>query len=200
MSAFTTAIEYDITVKVNTSPLFLWKGDSRMERILIIGTNGAGKSTFARALSEKTGIPLTHLDQLYWQGQWQTVSREIFLAQVEQVVSTEKWIIDGNNLRSIAPRLAAADTVFWLELPALRCVLNVIRRELRFRGRARPDMPPSCISRIDPKFLWTVLRFNSKNRKKILENLKQYPHIKLYHFRNYRQIRNFLANKKDRHS
>ena len=163
-----------------------------MKRIVIIGSNGAGKSTFARQLSEKLNIPATHLDQLYWCGNWQVVPHDVFLERVEQVMQAPSWIIDGNNLRSLDKRLEKADTLFWLELPPALCVWNVIKRELRYKGKARPDMPESCKSRIDPAFLRIVLEFNGKNRKKINELLQKYPGVKVYHFRSYRQIHKFL--------
>lgn len=163
-----------------------------MQRVLIIGTNGAGKSTFARKLAEKTGLPLTHLDRLYWQGDWQVVPREDFLGNVRQVVSGDRWIIDGNNLRSAPERLEAADTVFWLEFSPITCVAQVIKRELVYRGTARPDMPETCKSRIDPLFLRTVWRFNRKNRKRIRNLLQQYPHLQIYHFKNRRQVKRYL--------
>lgn len=163
-----------------------------MKRIVIIGSNGAGKSTFARRLSEKLNIPATHLDRLYWCGDWQVVPHDVFLERVEQTMQAPSWIIDGNNLRSLDKRLEKADTLFWLELPPALCVWNVIKREMRCKGKARPDMPESCKSRIDPDFLRIVWRFNAKNRKKIHEMLQQFPMVKVYHFRNYRQIRKFL--------
>ena len=165
-----------------------------MKRILIIGSNGAGKSTFARELFRKTAIPVTHLDRLYWCDDWQVVPYEQFLDRVDCVIASSAWIIDGNNLRSLERRLEKADTLFWLEIPPIICLWNVIIRELRHRGSARPDMPESCISRIDPSFLKVVWQFNRKNRHKIRELLAQYPQVRVYHFRNYRQIRRFLHN------
>lgn len=49
-----------------------------MERVVIIGSNGAGKSTFSYALADKTGLPLIHLDQIYWHDDWQVTPREEF--------------------------------------------------------------------------------------------------------------------------
>ena len=135
-----------------------------MEKVLIIGSNGAGKSTFSFALAERVGLPLYHLDQIYWHGYWEVVPRDQFLQAVDAIVSDPKWIIEGNNLSSLHRRVANADTVFWFELHPLRCIFNVIKRELKYRGAARPDMPQTCISRIDLRFLKTVWQFNKKNR------------------------------------
>ena len=69
-----------------------------MERILIIGGNGAGKSTFSYALAKKLGLPLIHLDQIYWHGCWEVTPREEFLEKVMEEAQKDRWIIDGNNL------------------------------------------------------------------------------------------------------
>ena len=55
-----------------------------MQRILIIGNAGAGKSTFARLLAKKLQLPLVHLDKLYWQGTWEHLSREEFDVHLQQ--------------------------------------------------------------------------------------------------------------------
>jgi len=64
-----------------------------MERVLIIGGNGSGKTTFAKALAEKTGLPLVHLDSLYWKDNWESVGREVFDARLEQELNKPKWIL-----------------------------------------------------------------------------------------------------------
>ena len=163
-----------------------------MKRILIIGGNGAGKSTFSRALADKTGLPLYHLDKLYWYGDWQVTPREEFLEQVEAITQSSQWIIEGNNLRSLSCRLARADTVFWLTFSPARCVWNVICRELRYHGKARPDMPASCLSRLDPEFLKTVWHFNRKNNETIRKLLQAHPHLQVIRFTGYRQMKTFL--------
>ena len=88
-----------------------------MERILIIGSNGAGKSTFSYKLAEKTGLPLIHLDQIYWYGDWQVTPREQFEQIVLEEAKKSKWIIEGNNMKSLEQRLKYADAVFWFEFP-----------------------------------------------------------------------------------
>lgn len=163
-----------------------------MKRVLIIGGNGAGKSTFSRTLAQKTGLPLYHLDKLYWYGNWQVTPREEFLQAVDTITQRPEWIIEGNNLRSLPDRLARADTVFWLVLSPVRCVWNVICRELRYRGTARPDMPASCLSRLDPDFLKTVWYFNRKNTATIRKLLQEHPRLQVIRFTNYRQIKAFL--------
>ena len=67
-----------------------------MKRIMIIGCGGSGKSTLARQLGDKTGLPVVHLDQLFWRPGWVHISREEFNAAHREAVMGERWIIDGN--------------------------------------------------------------------------------------------------------
>ena len=163
-----------------------------MQRILIIGGNGAGKSTFSYKLSEKLGLPLIHLDQIYWRGCWEVTPKEEFLEKVLEEAKKDRWIIEGNNVRSIHQRLQFADTVFWFEFPPLVCVTNILKREWKYRKKVRPDMPDECVSRVDLNFLKVAWQFNKKNRERILEQLKGAEHVKVIRFTNYRQVRKFL--------
>lgn len=167
-------------------------GVMSMERILIIGSNGAGKSTFSYALSEQTGLPLVHIDKLYWRNHWEVTPREEFERLVLEEVQKPRWIIEGNNIRSLPERLQYADTVFWFEFSPLRCVVNVLKREFRYRGKVRPDMPDGCVSKPSLKFLEAVWQFNRKNRERITEALRAADHVRVIRFTNYTQIRKYI--------
>ena len=165
-----------------------------MERILIIGCGGAGKSTLARQLGEKTGLPVVHLDQLYWRGNWEMTPKEEFLQALAAEAQKDAWIIEGNNLRSMDLRLPYADTVFWFEFPPPVCLKNILYREWHYRGTHRPDLPEGCISRVDPEFLKYAWTFNQKNRQKIRELLKQAPHVQVIRFTSRRQVKMYLKS------
>ena len=108
-----------------------------MKRILVIGCPGSGKSTFARALQEKTGLPLHHLDLLYWNADKTTVEREVFLSRLHSVLEADAWIIDGNYASTMEERLAACDTVFFLDYDTEICLCGIRER----CGKSRSDMP-----------------------------------------------------------
>lgn len=165
-----------------------------MKRVLIIGGNGAGKSTFSFALAEKTGLPLIHIDQIYWHGTWEVTPREEFQSRVLAEACKPSWIIEGNNIRTLGKRLDYADTVFWFEFPPIVCVLNVLKREWKYRNQVRPDMPDECVSRLRFSFLKEVWGFNKKNRVRIEECLREAKHVQVIRFTNYGQVRKFLAN------
>ena len=162
-----------------------------MRRILIIGSNGAGKSTFSFQLAEKLNLPLVHIDQIYWRGSWDVTPEDEFDRVVRAEAEKPAWIIEGNNIRSLPRRLERADTVFWFEFPPPLCVLNILRRERKYRGKVRPDMPDQCVSRWDLDFLKMVWAFNRKNHDRIQTLLGQYGHLNVIRFTSYRQIRRY---------
>lgn len=88
-----------------------------MERIIILGCGGSGKSTLAREWGKKTGLPVVHLDKIWWRDNWQHISREEFDRLVLEELSKPRWIIDGNYNRTIPQRLTRCDTVVYLDFP-----------------------------------------------------------------------------------
>ena len=129
------------------------------ERILVIGSPGSGKSTFARRLGEQSGLPIHHLDQLYWRAGWVESEREAFRAEVEAVARAPRWITDGNYSGTLETPLARADQVILLDLSPLRCTWRILKRVLAYRGKVRPDMAEGCPERFDLGFFWYVLSF-----------------------------------------
>ena len=109
----------------------------KMERILIIGCPGAGKSTFARRLRNLTGLPLYYLDRIFHRADRTTVTQEEFDAALQQILKTDRWIIDGNYLRTLEMRLKECDTVFFLDYPQELCLEGAASRV----GTVREDMP-----------------------------------------------------------
>jgi len=137
-----------------------------MKKIIVIGSPGAGKSTFSRALAEKTGLPLHHLDRLWWNPGWVESEKEVFDKRLAEILTTERWIIDGNFNRTLPMRLDACDTVFYLDYPRRVCIRGVLSRVRKNRGISRPDMADGCPERFDMEFLRFVWGFNRQNRKR----------------------------------
>ena len=138
-----------------------------MERVLVIGSPGAGKSTLATELARRTALPLFHLDKLHWKPGWVEPGQAEFDAVLTDVTAQPRWIIDGNYGRTLPLRLARADTVIDLDLPAWRCVIQAIGRVARSHGTVRPDMAPDCPERIDLEFLHYIAAFRTRNRPRI---------------------------------
>lgn len=93
-----------------------------MKKVIVIGSPGAGKSTFARKLKEKTGLPLWYLDMIWHKPDKTNISREEFDERLQEIIRGERWIIDGNYLRTLEVRLQSCDTVFLLDYPLEICL------------------------------------------------------------------------------
>lgn len=130
-----------------------------MQRILIIGSPGSGKSTLARGLSARTGLPLVHLDQLYWRPGWVEADKDEWNAALAEALAQPRWIIEGNYGTSLAQRLLAADAAVLLDLPTWQCVWRIVKRLIAHRGRVRPDVAAGCPERLDWGFLWYTVAF-----------------------------------------
>ena len=165
-----------------------------MTRVLIIGGNGSGKSTFAKHLHAITSLPLVHLDRLLWYGDWQVRKQEEFDALLEAELGKEAWIIDGNYNRTLPHRLSYCDTVFYFDFSTLRCLWGVTWRVLTNLGRVRDDMGGNCRERFSLSFYKSILGFNEAHRERyhsLLEQAAQDGKTVVI-FRNRRQVKRYL--------
>ena len=163
-----------------------------MKRVLIIGCGGAGKSTLARQLGEKTGLPVVHLDKLFWRPGWVHVSREEFDALLDGVLEQDAWIMDGNFNHTIEKRIAHCDTVIYLDFSRLACILGVLKRIVTTYGTVRPDMGEGCPERVDLEFLKWVWNFNKTKRESYYRLLNETVGIEKIVLKNRRAVCKFL--------
>lgn len=129
-----------------------------MNKVIVIGCPGAGKSTFSRKLARKTGLPLHYLDMLWHRADRTVVGPEIFDRRLDEILKTDRWIIDGNYLRTLGRRLDRCDTVFFFDLPVEECLAGVEAR----MGKPREDMPWSE-DEWDEEFRQWIIDFPSES-------------------------------------
>ena len=146
------------------------KNPSIGHRILILGCPGSGKSTFARALAARTGLPLVHLDTVWWRADGTHVSREAFDRALDGLLRGEQWIMDGDYSRTYEVRVRAADTVIFLDYPEEVCMAGIRARV----GQKRPDIPWTE-STLDPELVALVQNYRRDDRPALLSLLQKYP-------------------------
>ncbi|MBR3954907.1 MAG: adenylate kinase [Clostridia bacterium] len=158
-----------------------------MNKVIVIGCPGSGKSTFSRVLHVLTSLPLYHLDLLKWNSDKTTVSKEVFLERLQNVLVLDKWIIDGNYGSTIELRLKECDTVFFLDYSVEVCIDGIKQRQ----GKPRSDMP-WIETEDDAEFLEFIRNYNAQSRPKVLELLNNYPQKDVFIFKNRKEADEYL--------
>ena len=146
-----------------------------MRRVLVIGSGGAGKSTLAAEIGAALGLPVLHLDALYWRAGWVPTPEAEWRARVAELVARDAWVMDGNYGGTLDVRLAACDAVVFLDLPRWLCLARVLRRRLRHAGGARPDMAPGCPEQLSWAFVRWIWSYPRRRRPAILRRLAALP-------------------------
>ncbi len=165
-----------------------------MDRILIIGCAGAGKSTLAQKMGKKLGLPVVHLDRLFWHSGWVESTPEEIDEKILLETEKEQWILDGNYSRTLPMRLQYCDTVIFLDFPRAACLLGVLKRVITTYGTVRADMAPGCPERFDWDFMRWVWNFNSKHRENYYRLLESADHAQPYVLKSRRQVKCFLRS------
>ena len=165
-----------------------------MRRVLVVGPGGAGKSTLAHRIADLTGLPLIHLDALYWHSGWRPTPNEAWDRVISDLCAGEAWVMDGNYSANMDLRFERADTAIFLDIPRRVCLYRVLKRAITHRGKVRSDCAPGCPERLDWFFLKWVWSFPTQRRPAMLERLANAPAtVRVVHLRNNREIEVFLA-------
>ena len=159
-----------------------------MKKVIVIGCPGSGKSTFSRALSDKLGLPLYHLDMMYWNADKTTVEKRIFLERLSLVLEKDEWIIDGNYGSTMEQRIAVCDTVIFLDYPCDVCLGGIGER----RGKPRSDMPWIESGKEDAEFIEFIKGYNEQQRPKVLGLLNKYSNKNVLIFTSRKQADEYL--------
>ena len=147
------------------------KKKTNLQRILVTGCCGAGKSTFSKKLQSILKLELIHLDQYYHKPNWEEPKKSEWEKTVHTLVEKPSWIMDGNFSGTMDVRIKSADTIIYLDYSTLKCFWRVIIRIFKYHGKVRPDMANGCKEQFDLSFLHFVLTFNSKFRKGFIQKL-----------------------------
>ncbi len=140
-----------------------------MKKVVILGSPGAGKTTFARKLQAVTKLPLYHLDMIWHKPDKTNITREEFDEKLQEIMSSDEWIIDGNYSRTCEIRIRNCDTVFLLDFPLELCLKGAEERI----GKERPDMP-WVEEAFDEEFKQWILDFPTEQLPKLYKTIEKY--------------------------
>lgn len=161
-----------------------------MKKVIVVGCPGSGKSTFARKLQEKTGLPLYYLDIIWHKPDKTTLTKEEFDEKLHELIARDEWIIDGNYSRTLEPRLQACDTAFVFDLPLEVCLAGAQARV----GTKRIDMPWEE-TELSQEFLNYILSFSQQKLPRLLQLAQQYSSQKqVVFFRSRQECDDFLKS------
>ena len=165
------------------------------KRIMVIGSSGSGKSTMAKRLGERTGLPVIHMDAIYWQPGWVATPADEVYERATAAADRPAWVFDGNHSKSRDYRMERADTVIYLDFSRFTCVWRVLKRWIRNYGKTRPDMGEGCPEKIDLDFLKFVWGHSPRLRKSVPPWLATIqPPKQVYHLKGNRAVRDFLRS------
>lgn len=138
-----------------------------LERIVILGSSSSGKSTLARAIGAKLGLPVIHLDALYWNPGWEECPTPEFRRRVEEAHRGDRWVSEGNySSKTWDLRMPRADLVIRLRQPRMKCMRRMVVRTLTQYGRTRADLGSGNPERFDAA-TWTLAKFIWDYEKKL---------------------------------
>jgi adenylate kinase family enzyme len=146
------------------------------QRLLVIGCSGGGKSTLSSRLCERLALPYISMDRdFFWLPGWVKRDKAEERALIAQAVARDRWLMDGTGQSTFDLRLPRTQMVIWVRIPRWRCLLGVVRRGFRYRGKSRPDMADGCLEQIpDREFLSYIWNFEKHTVPHVLEELKKH--------------------------
>ena len=168
-------------------------------RVVVTGMAGAGKSTFAKQLAAKTGLPVIHLDVHFWKPGWVAPSDSEWRDVQSKLLASDAWIADGNYHETLDLRLERADTVVYLDTPWWLCAVRAFMRGLRRpKGNQLPDgCEESGWRRLRDEWwlVWRVWLGRRSERERDLATVARHgSHVALHVLRSKRAARQFLDN------
>jgi adenylate kinase family enzyme len=165
-----------------------------MDKIVIIGSPGSGKSTIARKLGRKLHIKVVHLDRIFWQPGWEEKPRDTRIEILQELVRENQWIIEGTYLDSSEPRLKAADAIIFLDIPSFLCLQRVIKQHYKTKGHPRHDLKEGCEDKLNLIRILKVLGFPFRGRRWLKLKLSRYSRSKaVICLHSTKEVEDFLA-------
>lgn len=164
-----------------------------MNRILVIGSAGSGKSTLSRKLHYILDLPVIHLDTYFWNANWVPKSNEDWERIIEQFTNEEQWIMDGNYSKTMDMRISRADLIIFLDMPRFLCIYRIIKRRMMYHKKSRPDMNQECEEKLDWEFMKWVWNYRKRSRVNTIKKLEEIKgHKEVVILRTRKEVEEFI--------
>jgi len=166
-----------------------------MRKVLVIGSCGSGKSTFATRLGELLDLEVLHLDRFYWRPGWVKPTPDEWIKTVMDLIHRDSWIIDGNYSGTLDLRIPKCDTIVFLDLPRWLCLWRIMRRWLQYRKSQRHDMAEGCPEKIDGEFVLWVWNYPRRSKPRVMKLLEEHSEGKqIVWLRSRAEVEKFLSS------
>lgn len=160
---------------------------------MVVGSGGAGKTTFALKLGQLLGLPVIHLDRHFWNPGWIPTPKDEWKVVVRGLAETDEWIIDGNYGGTLDIRVRRCDAIIFFDFSRISSLKGALTRSLVQRGRTRPDMSDGCPERFDWEFLRWIWNYKKSSRPRVSNAIDQAgDDVQVVTLRNRREVRNLL--------
>lgn len=162
----------------------------KMKKIIVIGSPGAGKSSFSKKLKNITKLPLYHIDMLYHKKDGTHITKEELEEKLKEIFKTDKWIIDGNYQKTLELRINECDTIFLLDFPTQVCLEGAKSRI----GQKRDDLP-WVEEKLDENFKQCIINFTNEKLPQIYKLLDKYKmNHSIFIFKSRDEADNYIRN------
>ncbi len=163
-------------------------------KVQIIGYSGSGKSTFAEKIGAFYNIAPTYFDQLHFSDHWQTNEDQQIINDVNEILKQDNWIIDGNYNRFLgSKRNDDADIIFFFKFNRFRCLLNAIKRRIKYHKKVRPSAPKNSVEKFDWEFFWWImLHGRTKRIRQRYKEICKTHKDKVIIFSNHKQVNHYI--------
>lgn len=165
------------------------------KRIAIVGPGGSGKTTLSREIAKKADLPLFHMDQLLWKGEWIEIPENEYLVKHKEIVNKDKWVIEGFLDNKMKERLEAADLIIFLDYPSIISATRFIKRWFKHRKESRPEFPKEAVEKFNLRIFLGIMRQFEK--KHIVEALEGVDHKKVVTIKNPKDLEIYLKQNWD---
>ena len=167
-----------------------------MRRIIVVGSQGSGKTSLASKLGRKLGLPVIHLDVLYWRPGWKASDTASFRVRVTDAIAGDEWVVDGSfSGLAFDLTLARAETLVVIDRPRWLCQWRILWRSAFDRDRSRADLPDGCPEQFDWKLMREAWRYDRERAPVIEAERKQYgTNVPVVRLSSDRDIADFLES------